>query len=195
MKQPYYMLPQSLPDMITDDIKKIALNYEETDGAVGGLPGIQLPNVDMEVRRVKQRWLPINFEETKKIHTLCTEIFEEANRRCFGVDITKIFEMFYGEYHGDDKGFYREHRDSSLGSNGDLHDRKLSLTIQLSNSDEYEGGDFVFYDNAFEHPDKEALRQKGMAFVFPSFLLHGVQPVTKGTRKCLVAFMEGPAWQ
>ena len=90
------MLSQSLPDMVTDDIKRIALNYEETDGAVGGLPGIQLPNVDTEVRRVKQRWLPINYEETIKVHTLCTEIFQEANRRAFGVDITKIFEMFYG---------------------------------------------------------------------------------------------------
>ena len=72
MKQPYFLLTEPLPDMVTDDIKKIALNYEETDGAVGGLLGVQEPDVDTKVRRVKQRWLPINFEETKKIHTLCT---------------------------------------------------------------------------------------------------------------------------
>ena len=47
----------------------------------------------------------------------------------------------------------------------------------------------------FDHPDKKLLRQKGTAFVFPSILLHGIQPVTKGVRKCLVAFIEGPAWQ
>jgi len=69
------------------------------------------------------------------------------------------------------------------------------MTIQLSDPDEYEGGDFVFYDSSFDHPDKELLRQKGTAFVFPSILLHGIQPVTKGVRKCLVAFIEGPAWQ
>ena len=55
--------------------------------------------------------------------------------------------------------------------------------------------DFVFYDSSFEHPDKKLLRQKATAFVFPSILLHGIQPVTKGVRKCLVAFIEGPAWQ
>lgn len=195
MKQPYFILTEPLPDMVTDDIKKIALNYEESDGAVGGLLGVRGPDVNTEVRRVKQRWLPINFEETKKIHTLCMEIFEEANRRCFGVDIDKVFEMFYGEYHAADKGFYREHKDASLGSSGEVYDRKLSMTIQLSDPDEYEGGDFVFYDSSFEHPDKELLRQKGTAFVFPSILLHGIQPVTKGVRKCLVAFIEGPAWQ
>ena len=195
MKQPYFLLTEPLPDMVTDDIKKIALNYEETDGAVGGLLGVQEPDVDTKVRRVKQRWLPINFEETKKIHTLCTEIFEEANRRCFGVNVDKVFEIFYGEYHAADKGFYREHKDASLGSSGEVYDRKLSMTIQLSDSDEYEGGDFVFYDSSFEHPDKKLLRQKGTAFVFPSILLHGIQPVTKGVRNCLVAFIEGPAWQ
>ena len=195
MKQPYFVLTEPLPDMVTDDVKKIALNYEETDGAVGGLIGVRGPNVNTEVRRVKQRWLPINFEETKKIHNLCMEIFEEANRRCFGVNIDKVFEMFYGEYHAADKGFYREHKDASLGSSGEIYDRKLSMTIQLSDPDEYEGGDFVFYDSSFDHPDKELLRQKGTAFVFPSILLHGIQPVTKGVRKCLVAFIEGPAWQ
>ena len=195
MKQPYFLLTEPLPDMVIDDIKKIALNYEESDGAVGGLLGVRGPDVDTEVRRVKQRWLPINFEETKKIHILCTEIFEEANRRCFGVNVDKVYEMFYGEYHAVDKGFYREHKDASLGSSGEVYDRKLSMTIQLSDPDEYEGGDFVFYDSSFEHPDKELLRQKGTAFVFPSILLHGIQPVTKGVRKCLVAFIEGPAWQ
>jgi len=61
MKQPYFILTEPLPDMVTDDIKKISLNYEETDGAVGGLIGVRGPNVNTEVRRVTQRWLTMNF--------------------------------------------------------------------------------------------------------------------------------------
>ena len=32
-------------------------------------------------------------------------------------------------------------------------------------------------------------------FIFNNPLEHGVKPVTKGIRKCLIAFMEGPAWR
>ena len=52
------------------------------------------------------------------------------------------------------------------------------MTIQLSDSDEYEGGDFEF-DN--DPPDKNILREKGRVLIFPSFLPH--KPVTKGKKK------------
>ena len=50
-----------------------------------------------------------------------------------------------------------------LGS-GELSDRKLSMTIQLSDSNEYEGGDFVLRDETQNFPDKEQLRKKGTVF-------------------------------
>ena len=84
--------------------------------------------------------------------------------------------------------------DSYLGS-GELSDRKLSMTIQLSDSHEYEGGDFKFRDDITNLPTKEQLRKKGTVLIFPSFLYHSVQPVTKGIRKSLVTWIEGPAWR
>ena len=74
--------------------------------------------------------------------------------------------------------------------------RKLSMTIQLSDPDDYEGGDFVFNVNQIgQSPDREQLRKKGTVLVFPSFIMHGVKPVTKGTRKSLVSWIEGPTWR
>ena len=71
-------------------------------------------------------------------------------------------------------------------------DRKLSVTVQLSDPSEYEGGGFEFLE--CPNPD-ESSRKKGTVLVFPSYLKHRVLPVTKGTRKSLVAWFEGPRWK
>jgi len=71
---------------------------------------------------------------------------------------------------------------------GKYSKRKISITVQLSDPDEYEGGDFEFLIG------KEIIklpRKKGCAIVFPSYFLHRVTPVTKGTRKSLVLWGSG----
>lgn len=78
--------------------------------------------------------------------------------------------------------------------------RKLSVSINLSDSDDYEGGDMEFTDLPRTKQDKELntwtnkelFRQKGTVIVFPSFIRHRVTPVTKGTRYSAVAWINGP---
>jgi PKHD-type hydroxylase len=65
--------------------------------------------------------------------------------------------------------------------------RKLSMTVQLSDSSDYTGGDFEFLGGAL-HPFS---RIRGTSIVFPSFIAHRVAPVTSGTRYSLVAFIDG----
>ncbi len=67
--------------------------------------------------------------------------------------------------------------------------RKLSLTVQLSAPDEYEGGELLLEMGNGEH--FEAPRGLGSVTVFPSFLKHKVAPVTKGTRYSLVVWCSG----
>ena len=67
-----------------------------------------------------------------------------------------------------------------------------TLIIQLSDSTEYEGGDFTFSE--VESPNQTS-KDKGTVLVFPSYLQHKVTPVTKGERKSLVAWFEGPQWK
>jgi PKHD-type hydroxylase len=71
--------------------------------------------------------------------------------------------------------------------------RKLSISIQLSDSNDYEGGNLEFKDVSIEN--EEMMRQKGTVIVFPSYLVHRVTPVTKGERKALVSWIEGPSWR
>ena len=69
--------------------------------------------------------------------------------------------------------------------------RKLSFSIQLSASDDYEGGDLEF-------ACLDALAQArtlGTLLVFPAFNMHRVRPVTRGARFSLVGWFYGPPFR
>ncbi len=146
------------------------------------------------IRRSQVRWINQEDENSRFIANTIWNYVLQANRHAFGVDIRLIGDIQYTEYLADEKGYYNWHIDTWFSQNLDsMFDRKLSVTIQLSDDDDYEGGDFVL--DTLEAPDKKRLRKKGTVFVFPSLLRHKVTPVTKGTRKSLVAWIEGPKWK
>ena len=75
--------------------------------------------------------------------------------------------------------------------------RKLSVTVSLSDSEEYQGGELEFDFRNFD-PDKKRntrvckeILPKGSLVVFPSFVWHRVCPVVKGTRYSLVIWNLG----
>ena len=77
--------------------------------------------------------------------------------------------------------------------------RKISLSISLSDPKDYEGGSLEFIVE--DTPEKRRpivcneLTPRGSMVVFPSFVMHKVNPVTKGTRYCLVMWHRGPKWK
>jgi len=79
---------------------------------------------------------------------------------------------------------YRWHTD-----HGPRHyNRKLSLTLQLSEPTDYEGGELQLRDS-----DKPMVmdKQRGLLVAFPAYLMHRVTPVTSGRRRSLVAWVTG----
>ena len=83
--------------------------------------------------------------------------------------------------------YYRSHTDWG----GTASNRKVSLTVQLSPSKDYKGGNVVLYDG----PDPWVVdRTQGAATFFPSWTLHEVKPLMKGERWALVAFFCGPPY-
>lgn len=80
-------------------------------------------------------------------------------------------------------GKYDWHMDLGPGENST---RKLSLSIQLSDSAEYEGGGLEFVNI-----DQQSERAIGTLIAFPSFMQHRVSPVTQGLRQSLVAWVHG----
>lgn len=84
--------------------------------------------------------------------------------------------------------FFDWHMDFSAAESN----RKLSITVQLSDPDEYEGGDLQFMIN---QNIVNAPREKGTAIIFPSFALHRVTPITSGSRKSIVGWIAGPPYK
>lgn len=109
-----------------------------------------------------------------------------------GIEIMCRADVQYTEYHASEGGKYDWHHDVDWNSMTGW-DRKISLTVQLSDPDEYEGGDFVMEDG--QEPLPEWYKEKGTVLAFPSYIAHRVLPVTSGVRKSLVAWFEGPTWR
>lgn len=148
---------------------------------------------DNSVRESEIRWIDRTDINSRFIADIIYYYVHEANRNAFNVDVNYLKDIQYTKYFGKNKGHYKQHCDTFWANHNNAYDRKLSVTIQLSNSDEYEGGDFKFTD--CESPNAEELRKKGTVLVFLSPIYHCVEPVTKGERKSLVAWVEGPKWR
>jgi predicted 2-oxoglutarate/Fe(II)-dependent dioxygenase YbiX len=117
------------------------------------------------------------------------EAAQEFNRQFFGVELSGIEgNLQLARYDSTDSGFYDWHPDFSEFA----PERKLSISVQLSDPQDYEGGDLEL---SFSGQPYRADRTKGMFIVFPSFVLHRVAPVTRGTRWSLVAWISGPRWR
>lgn len=85
-----------------------------------------------------------------------------------------------------DGGHYAWHTD--LGARGLISLRKISVTVQLSAGEDYEGGDLEIMHGGRTHVPP---RPVGSAVLFPSWQPHRVTPVTRGVRHALVLWVVG----
>ena len=166
-------------------VEFVLKNYEVIPSTIGGV-GVFMPEIrNCDVRRIDK-----NAE--KHLVDLLRSFFEEANRNLFNFDIKFINDIQFITY--EEQGKYSWHQDVEVMTEYPRpYDRKLSMTIQLSDTDDYEGGDFEFEDG-IERVPKE-MRDKGSVLIFPSFYKHQITPVTKGVRHALVTWIEGPKWR
>ncbi len=163
----------------TAAILDIASKLEVEDASTFG-------GMNTDYRRSKIAWLTGN----QDILDLLWPYVNEA-AKIMDIDVQHFAEFQYTEYHGSQEAKYDWHHDVAwLNSSG--RDRKLSVTVQLSDPEDYEGGYFEFQE--VENPSDEC-RGKGTVLIFPSYLQHRVTPVTSGVRKTLVAWFEGPTWR
>lgn len=142
---------------------------------------------EKELRSSLTRWV-----DDPEIRNMMWWFAKESNRLAFGFDVADVGPIQFTEYRDDQKGKYDWHHDVEWISDS-AFDRKISVVVQLSDGDYYEGGDFQF--DEVQNPDPNVLRTKGTVICFPSYLRHRVTEVTKGTRYSLVAWFEGPRWR
>ena len=70
--------------------------------------------------------------------------------------------------------------------------RKLCFILQLSDPKSYEGGDVILHN---VRPNTEGYRAQGTLIVFPSYWLHKVTNVTKGTRHSIMGWVHGNSFR
>tara|TARA_B100000427_G_C15272621_1_gene491747 strand:- start:72 stop:620 length:549 start_codon:yes stop_codon:yes gene_type:complete len=134
-----------------------------------------------------RRNVNIQFNNSNWINALLQGYIRYANFTNFHYDLSdedkeaaQISRYSEGQY-------YKLHKDFS--PQGLFFTRKLSLTVQLSDENDYEGGDLIFNNSSNE--SVKASRGKGSVIVFDSRISHKVTPVTKGVRYSLVKWYHG----
>lgn len=147
--------------------------------------GLVAGREEASVRRSTLVWVPED-EEFAWAHTRMARLAADANREHFRFALDGFEEQLqiaaYGPGH-----FYDWHIDRGQGHVAGR--RKLTLSVQLADPADYEGGALEL------NPDGhvvEGPREQGAATVFPANMLHRVAPVTAGLRHSLVAWIHGP---
>ena len=172
-----WFLPSELCNMIINECES---NLDLSDGVTGG--GLNRSTRDSQVG-----WIP----KVNWINGIIWHYVWNANQENFGYDITGIHgSVQYTTYSPDE--YYTWHCDD-MDQFDDIGNRKLSVSVQLSDCTEYEGGEFQLKDN--DNKNFFAPKAKGSIIIFDSRLQHRVKPVTSGIRKSLVAWIGGPRWR
>lgn len=107
-----------------------------------------------------------------------------ANKAMWNFDIWGYLDSFqYTIYHGGG-GHYDWHADCGPS----MSNRKLSCVLQLSDPNDYVGGDLEMNTGS---SILQVVRGKGLLCFFPSFVLHRVTPLISGKRTSLVTWLSG----
>jgi PKHD-type hydroxylase len=165
-----------------DTLQKLA--SEQNKAALVG--GSDSPVED--VRRSQVGWLSCT-PEFSWVYDKIAEIVSQLNAAHYHFDLVGFGEpLQLTNYSYENLGTYKWHQD--FGSAG--VSRKLSVIVQLSDPNEYEGGTIQLLTKS-DPVDIE--KKRGLVTVFPAWMLHQVTPVTKGTRQSLVSWITGPAFK
>jgi len=120
----------------------------------------------------------------KKILTVCVD----ANKKFWKMDLHGFLEPIQFTHYKGGGDHYSWHLDLSTKN---LSKRKLSVSIQLSDPDTYEGGDLELQGLGRTVANKA----QGNLVAFPSWMGHRETPVTAGERYSLVVWLAGPPFR
>lgn len=194
-------IPEKIVETIEEDL---TFNFQNQMGD-SKLMGDAL---NRDRRNSKNAWIPTNHWTAGFVW----HYIERANRENFLYDIRNIDgeNMQFTQY--DVGEFYSWHNDAGISgqykpvSVGNHHEgraqdylnenielvRKLSFVVQLSDPDDYEGGNLQLL--AEDGKSYFAPRKRGTVIVFDSRTSHRVLKVTRGVRKSLVGWVCGKRW-
>jgi len=193
----YWIFKKGLTNKFCDEIVEYSLSQKDNIATTGGyekkLSKEDLKKLKGSIRDSNIVWLNENWIY-KEIHPFLIEANKKAgwNYNWDYSESCQFTKYKIGQY-------YTWHTDTiTNASDGKI--RKISMSCVLSDSNEYEGGEFEFdfrnYNPNMRDEHKHVHRinnklPKGSIVVFPSFIWHRVKPVTSGTRYSLVSWHVG----
>jgi PKHD-type hydroxylase len=142
-----------------------------------------------KIRKSKTGWLP-QTNETSWLYDKLAYVGRQLNGQFWDFDLYGFVEDFQYTVYLSGGDHYTWHMDKG---NLSAAPRKLTLVIQLSDPEEYTGGDLELMISGTAIVTAE--KKKGIIYAFPSWLMHRVTPVTGGTRKSLVVWIAGPKFK
>ena len=164
-----------------EDISTIDNLVPENSLEEGNVSGI----IDKSYRSSRINWIEKN-DASYDIYKKLVTFVKDANKNMWNFRLNSFTEdLQYSEYSSETNGHYDWHLD--IGEN-QSSTRKLSISIQLSDPEDYEGGELQFLTG---RNIRIAPKSKGTMILFPSYMLHRITPVTKGVRKSLVYWVHG----
>lgn len=164
-----------------DAIERYGDSLRKDVANVGGDPAelakVRVTQVAWIARRPECEWLYAKLDQ----------LVLRLNQLAFRFDLFGLLEnMQYTVYAESEGGHYNWHVDQ--GGEVIPQKRKISISLQLTDEHQYEGCDLELVGKDI----LMASRRRGTLIAFPAYVLHRVTPITRGTRKSLVAWVSGP---
>ncbi|MEO2267527.1 Fe2+-dependent dioxygenase [Pseudoalteromonas sp. YIC-656] len=129
-----------------------------------------------------------NDEMVRQLTNLLLAKYGENPKLVSAVLPHKIFPPCFNRYaQGETYGFHVDAAIMRLPNSADVLRSDMSMTLFLSEPDEYEGGELVIQT---EFGEQRVKPQAGDAVTYPSSSLHRVTPVTKGARIAAITWMQ-----
>ena len=200
----YWAFESALTPRFCDEVIKYALGKKETLAKTRKYNNNKLTKQDIFDLKRKRNSDLVWLDDTwiyKELHPFVHQANKNAGwnfewDRSEACQFTKYKLNQYYDWHCDSAE--KAYDKPNTLSHGKI--RKLSMTCQLTDGSEYEGGELEFDFRNYEphireeHKHLRKCKQilpKGSIIVFPSFVWHRVKPVTKGVRYSLVVWHIG----
>ena len=183
--EPFAWWEGAFTDQELDWLQNQAIRAEH-QAQVGGDPsGDDLK----KIRRSQVSWLNKS-QDNAWVFEKLAHAASSLNAQFFRFDLTGFGEpLQLTNYDQSEHGMYGWHVDYG----GRISpSRKLSLVLQLTDPSQYEGGNLEIQTGG---QPIQVRKQRGLIAAFPSYVLHQVTPVVKGSRQSLVAWISGPAFK
>jgi len=198
----YSDIPEDVVDIIEKDLS-IKFDPQMGDSRLMG------DALNKDKRNSQNAWVP----SSHWLGGFMWHYIERANRenflydlRCIDGESMQYTQYGVGQFYSwhNDAGIACHYKPQTVGNRmeGRANDfvnentelvRKLSFVLQLSDADDYKGGNLQLLDEAGKSYFEP--RKRGTVILFDSRTQHRVLPVKSGLRKSIVGWTVGPRWK